>query len=52
MFAINIEDLKTMKLLYIFKETLSLSFVYSKGGHELEKIFKENSQFQNWKILD
>ena len=41
MFAINIENLK--KLTYhIFKKkkTLSLSTVYSKCGHECEKIFK------------
>ena len=32
---------KKTKMLYIFKKALSLSIVYSKCGHEYEKIFKE-----------
>ena len=42
MFAINIENVKKLKLFCIcFKKSLSLSIVYSKCGHEYEKIFKE-----------
>ena len=40
MFAINIENLKNLKY-YIFKKTLSISIVYSKHGHEYQKLFKE-----------
>ena len=32
--------LKRTKIRYIFKKTLSLSIVYSKCGHQYEKIFK------------
>ena len=32
---------KKTKVSYTFKKTLSLSIVYSKCGHEYEKIFKE-----------
>ena len=40
MFALNIENfLKKTKTSYIFKKTLSLFIVYSKCGHEHEKIF-------------
>ena len=31
------------KILYTFKKTLSLSIVYSKCGHEYEKLFKKKS---------
>ena len=34
---------KKIKISYILKKTLSLSTVYSKCGHEYEKIFKEGS---------
>ena len=43
MFAINIENLKKTKI-YIWKKTLSLSTVYSKHGHDYEKIFKEEEE--------
>ena len=33
---------KKAKVSYTFIKTLSLSIVYSKCGHEYEKIFKEN----------
>ena len=32
---------KKQKKQYVLKKTLSLSIVYSKRGHEYEKIFKE-----------
>ena len=32
---------KKPSISYIFKKTLSLSTVYSKCGHEYEKMFKE-----------
>ena len=48
MFVINIENLKPLK--YIFKK-LSLSIVYSKYGHEYEKIFKEEELIEILKIL-
>ena len=43
MFAINIENFKKLKY-HIFLEALYLSIIYSKCGHEYEKIFgKEES---------
>ena len=36
---------------YIFKKTLSLSIVYSKCGHEYEKVFKEQESIVILKIL-
>ena len=36
---------------YIFKKTLSLSVVYSKCGHEYEKIFKEEESIEMLKVL-
>ena len=36
---------------YIFKKSLSLSIVYSKCGHEYEKIFKEEESTEILKIL-
>ena len=41
MFAISIENLKNLKHHIFSKKTLCLSIVYSKCGHEYEKIFKE-----------
>ena len=38
MFAINIENLKTLKFDIFFKETLDLSIVCSKYGHEYKKL--------------
>ena len=43
MLAINTEHLKKLKYHIFKKKTLSLSTVYSKCGHEYEKIFKEGS---------
>ena len=40
MFAINIENLKKTEISYIFNKSLSVFIVYSKCGHEYEKIFK------------
>ena len=40
MFAINIENLRTLKYQIFFKKT-DLSIVYSKCGHGYKKIFKE-----------
>ena len=37
MFAVNIENWKKKKYIYIFKKTLSLYIFYNKSGHELEK---------------
>ena len=51
MFAINIENLKKTKISYIFKKALSLSIVYSKCGHECEKIFKEEESIEILRIL-
>ena len=40
MFAINIENLKKLKYhIFFLKKTLSFSIVYSKCGHEYEKVF-------------
>ena len=43
MFAINIENLKKKLKYHILKKKISLSILYSKCGHEYEKIFKEES---------
>ena len=43
--------LKKTKISYIFKTTLSFSIVYSKCGHEYEKIFKEEESIKILKIL-
>ena len=43
--------LKKTKISYIFKKTLSLSIVYSKCGHEYEKIFNEEKSIEISKIL-
>ena len=54
MFVINIEKLKTLKysILYIKKQKLSLFIVYSKCGHEYEKIFKEEESIEISYIFD
>ena len=41
MFVINIQNLKILNYPIFFKNTLSLSNVYSKFGHEYKNIFKE-----------
>ena len=52
MFVINIENSrKKTKVSYIFKKKLSLSIVYSKCGHEYQKIFKEEESINILKIL-
>ena len=42
---------KKTKISYIFKNTLSLSIVYSKCGHEYDKIFKEEKSIEILIIL-
>ena len=42
---------KKNKTSYIFKKALSLSVVYSKCGHECEKIFKEEESVEILRIL-
>ena len=42
---------KKIKISYIFKKILSLSIVYSKCGHEYEKIFQEEESMKILKIL-
>ena len=44
------KSIKT-KISYIFKNALSLSIVYSKYGHEYEKIFKEEESIEILKTL-
>ena len=51
MFAICIENLKTLKNLFFFLKTQSLSIVYSKCGHEYEIIVKEEESIEILKIL-
>ena len=52
MFVINIENSrKKTKVSYILKKKLSLSIVYSKCGHEYQKIFKEEESINILKIL-
>ena len=43
--------LKRTKISYIFKKILTRSIVYSKCGHEYEKIFKEDESIEILKIL-
>ena len=50
MFAINIENFKKLKY-HIFLETLYLSIIYSKCGHEYEKIFEKEESIEILKIL-
>ena len=50
MFSISMENFKPPKISYVFKNTLSLSIVYSKCGHEYEKIFKEEKSIEILKI--
>ena len=51
MFAVNIENLKTLKYHIFKKKALSLSIVYSKCRHEYEKIFKEKELIEMLKII-
>ena len=51
MFEMNIENLKTLKYQIFFKNTLGLSIVSSKCGHEYKKIFKEGESIEILKIL-
>ena len=48
MFAINIENLKTIKYNLFKKKTLDLSIVYSKCGHEYIKYLKKKIQLKCW----
>ena len=50
MFATNIENFKKLNY-HIFKKILSPSIVYSKCGHEYEKIFKEEESIDILKNL-
>ena len=45
------EILKKTKVSYIFKNPLRFSIVYSKCGHEYQKIFKEEESIEISKIL-
>ena len=47
MFAINIENLKTLKYHIFLKKTLDLSIYYSKCGHEDKKYLKKKNQLKN-----
>ena len=49
MFAINTENIKEQKY-GIFLKNISLSIIYSKCGHEYEKIFKEEESMEILKI--
>ena len=51
MFAINTDNKKKTRMLYIFKKTLSLSFSYSKCLHEYEKVFKKGESIEILKII-
>ena len=51
MFAINIEKFKNPKISYILKQTLGLSIVYSKCGHEYKKIVKVEESIEKLRIL-
>ena len=42
---------KKTKILYLFKKTLSLSFVYRKCGRKYEKIFKADESVEILKSL-
>ena len=41
---------KNPKISYIFKKTLDLCIVYSKCGHECNKVFKEEESIEILKI--
>ena len=43
--------IKKTKMSYVFKKTLSLSIVYSRCGHDYEKIFKEEESIEILKII-
>ena len=45
------EILKKTKVSYILKKPLRFSIVYSKCGHEYQKIFKEEESIEISKIL-
>ena len=49
--AINIENLRKLKYHIFSKKTLSVSIVYSRCGHEYEKIFKDKGSIEILKIL-
>ena len=57
MFAINIENLKTLKY-HILRKNIKknirkkLSIVHSKSGHEYKKIFNEDESIEILKIFD
>ena len=51
MFAINRENLKKIKISFVFKKSLNLSIVYRKCGHEYKKIFQEEESIEILKIL-
>ena len=51
MFAINTENLKKKPEISHIKKTLNLSTVYSKYGHEYEKIFKKEGSIEIVKIF-
>ena len=49
-FAINIENLKTLKYHTFKKETLGLTILYSNCGHEYKRIFNEKESIEILKI--
>ena len=50
-FCNNYRKLKKTKISNVFKNTLSLSIVYNKCGHEYEKISNEEQSIEILKIL-
>ena len=51
MFAINTDNLETLKYHIFFKKTLGLFIFHNNCGHECKKIFKEKESVQILKIL-
>ena len=51
MFAINRENLKKIKISFVFKKSLNFSIVYKKCGHEYKKIFQEEESIEILKVL-
>ena len=51
MFATNTENFEKLKNEIFFKKTSSLYIVYSKCGHENEKIFEEEEPFEILKVI-
>ena len=51
MFAINIENLKSLKYHMFLKNILDLSVVYSRSGYEYKRIFKERDSNEILKIF-